>query len=130
MKTSLTSFDTPRRLLKSLGLWRDENSSTLVRGVMLHLMFIDIPLLLQLIYIFKLNDVAELSDLLKMCLTYVALVLKSINFVWKFGGISMLEELLWDLMKLSTCEWRCRIDKLAPYVQRIRRIFYCCGFRA
>lgn len=87
----ISSFSAPRKLLELFGLGRMKTS---FRGVILHVMFIDIYLLLQLIYIFKLNDIAELSNLLKMCLTYVALLLKSINFIWKFGEIATLEKSL------------------------------------
>lgn len=121
----LATFKSLRKLLKLFGLWREENSSTLLilRSILLHLLFIEVYLLHQFIYIFKLNDVAELSKLLKMCITYVALFLKSMNFVWKFRKIASLEKSLETLFQRSACEWHCRIEKTFPYVNRIRRIF-------
>lgn len=107
------------------GFWRGKNSSasSICRGIILHLLFIDVALLLQFIYIYKLNDIAELSNLLKMCLTYAALFLKSINFLWRFGEIAMLETSMGDLIRLSTCERQCRRGGLQAHVKRIGMIF-------
>lgn len=124
MKVGTDPIATLRKLLKTFGFWRgkDCSSISLVTGVVLHLLFVDIYLTLHLIYILKLNDVAELSNLLKMCLTYVALFAKSINFVMKFGGNAELEK---SLKGDSTCNWQCcSDDKSKPYVNKIRRIFY------
>lgn len=116
----ISSFSAPRKLIELFGLgW----TKTSFRGVILHVMFIDIYLVLQLIYIFKLNDIAELSNLLKMCLTYVALLLKSINFIWKFGEIATLEKSLGDLTRFGTCERQHCNDKLSSCVNKVRRIF-------
>lgn len=108
-----------RRLASEGGRVESSSSISLVIGVVLHLVFVDIYLTLQLIYILKLNDVAELS---KTCLTYVAFFVKSINSLMKFGGIAELEE---SLEEDSTCKWQhCSDDKSKPYVNRIRKIFY------
>lgn len=126
MKQNLPSFQTPRKLLQSFGFWREKNSSgfALLRGSILHLLFVDVYLLLQFVYIFKLNNIAELSDVLQMCLTYVSLFLKSINFLRKFEEISMVENSLGDLISQGTCEWQRRSDEiLHPYVLRVKRIF-------
>lgn len=124
MKVEEDPIALPRKLLTTFGFWRGRKSgfSSIFVGVALHLLFVDIYLTLQLIYIFKLNDVAELSNLLKMCLTYVALFAKSINFVMKFGRIEELEK---NLEGVETCNWQRRSDdKSKPSANRIRRIFY------
>lgn len=127
MKDPVLLFQSPQKLLKLFGFWRGKNSSasSICRGFILHVLFIDIFLLFQFIYIYKLRNVDELSNLLKMGLTYVALFLKSINFLWKFGGISSLEASIRDLTQLSTCKrWQYRSEGLPAHVKRIRRIFY------
>lgn len=43
------------------------------------------------LHFFQLNNVAELSNVLKMLLTYVAVLLKSINFMWKAEEIARME---------------------------------------
>lgn len=122
---SFSSFGAARKLLEVFGFWRQKNSSKwkLHGCVLLHLLFIDISLLLQLVYIFKLNDVAGVSHLLQMSLTFLALFLKSINFVWRFNRIAKLENSLGDLIRLNTCEWQFRSEHLDPHVKRVARIF-------
>ena len=97
MLNPLYSLKLPLKFLKLMGFCQEKDSSWKYRiyGFVTHLIGIEIYLLLQIVYLFKVADSVEsISDCLSVMFTYVALLLKSFIFIYKLKDIKKLIVLL------------------------------------
>lgn len=86
---SLIPFRDPVRLLKKVGLWITEDSSKgyLVYSFIIHLIFIDIFTLLQIIYLFEFKTFEDFARLMTLMPTYCGLFLKSVNIILNLRSV-------------------------------------------
>lgn len=125
---SLFLFKLPIRIVKSLGLWQDENSSWLYRfyGLLFHLVCIDLYVFMQIIYlIFMFEDVKDFSHVLGGVVIYIVIVLKTSNFMYKLKEIKMLIVMMEKLIDFTAngCKQRPLLQKQVLRDHKVFKIF-------
>lgn len=108
------------KIFRTFGLWRDKHSSWfyVLYGITIHLIFIEVPgkivlliviwrqllklyilsVIIQTINLFASQNVKTLSNLFNIYCSYWALILKTINFIYRFREISALKDSLHQLI--------------------------------
>jgi len=91
------------QVLKAFGLWQDGNQSwkNVIWGILINFFLMVIHIVIQLIYVFKAEEVNVLLDGIVFLPLCVEMLLKSFNFVYKIKFIIELVESLKALMQLS-----------------------------
>lgn len=118
------------KYMKLMGMWQEKTSSKWYKfyGFVMHLINIDIYLAMQFGYlIIKLESVKDLSDVLSVLFSYIALLLKSLNFMYELEGIKSLIQTLKELIEFSadeTYEPRLKMLKQTKSVQRVFNLFW------
>ncbi|CAO1433671.1 unnamed protein product [Diamesa serratosioi] len=127
----MTIFNVPKKYMKLMGMWQEKSSSKWYKfyGIVMHLINIDLYLAMQFAYlIIKLEDVKELSDVLSVIFSYIALLLKSLNFMYQLEDIKSLIKTLNELIKYSgadeTFKTRSKMIQQTKSVQRVFNLFW------
>lgn len=113
-----------------MGMWQETTSCKWYKfyGIVMHLINIDIFVAMQFGYlIMKLESVQDVSGVLSFLFSYIALLLKSLNFMYELEGIKSLIETLKDLIEFSgdlTYESRSKMLKQTKSVQRVFNLFW------
>ncbi|CAO1358439.1 unnamed protein product [Diamesa serratosioi] len=114
------------KIIKLLGFWHDQSSSILYRvfGAIIHITFIELFWVLQVVYLFKMADnVKDISFLLGGIITYTAISSKTLTFVYQLSKIKQLLKMLEQLHHLTKSEKNTDKRKLKNQVLNIHKIF-------
>ena len=123
-------FNVPKKYMKAMGMWQETTSCKWYKfyGIIMHLINIDIYLALQFGYlIIKLESVQDLSDVLSVLFSYIALLLKSLNFMYELEDIKSLIQTLEELIEFSAdkkYESRSKMLKQTKSVQRVFNMYW------
>lgn len=126
----ITVFNVPKKYMKVMGMWQETTSCKWYKfyGIVMHLINIDIYLAMQFGYlIIKLESVQDLSDVLSVLFSYIALLLKSLNFMYELEDIKSLIQTLKELIEFSAdkkYEPRSKMLKQTKSVQRVFNLFW------
>ncbi|KAL7016822.1 hypothetical protein ACKWTF_010149 [Chironomus riparius] len=113
------------KIYKILGIYRPKgvHIGHRIYGFFSRLIFIDIYLLLQTIYFYKVKNIIDFADLLSMQLTWISIASKSYIVIFKFEA---LEEVLADLRELLVFASENQVNFgrfIKKRMDRIRRVF-------
>lgn len=107
-------------MLKLTGFWQTKNSTWayFAYGIIMHIIFIDVFLVLQIGYLFKFQTLVDFASLMTMLPTYTAMFLRSVYLFYNFDQIVELFEVLHkslDHVKMT--------PKFTRHLTRIQSIF-------
>ena len=88
------------KVLEFFGVWKNEKSSKayLAYGIILHIVFIELCMVLQVAFIPKLETIHDLASLMSLLPTYVAACYKTLNIMTKHSQVAKLLELTDELV--------------------------------
>lgn len=124
------SLKLPLQILKLMGFCQDKDSSWIYRiyGFLTHLIGIEIYLLLQIVYLFNVADSVEsFSDCLSVMFTYVALLLKSIIFIYKLQDIKQLIVMLENVIVKGKFMMEQEMSSRVKQVHRYFQLYWTLG---
>lgn len=124
------SLKLPLQILKLMGFCQERDSSWQYRiyGFVTHLIGIEIYLLLQIVYLFKVADSVEsFSDCLSVMFTYVALLLKSFIFIYKLQDIKQLIVMLENVIVKGKFMMEQELSSRVKQVHRYFKLYWILG---
>ncbi|CRK86981.1 CLUMA_CG000794, isoform A [Clunio marinus] len=112
-------FSIPKRVLKAFGTWIEEGSTvaTYIKGIVMHLFFIELYTFLQLVFLFTFKDFEDFTLLMTLLPTYIGLFFKTSNFAFKMKQIKRLMAIIEDLS--TYCK---ETEKLKKYLEKVDKI--------
>lgn len=113
----------PFRILKAYGMWieKDQKWFNLWRGILLHIVLIDVVIGLQSIFFFTFETFDELTQLLNILPSYLALAMKAANLMLKFRKIQSLLQMVDEL--LLECKNKKLLRRRLVTVDKMTRIY-------
>jgi len=113
------------KIYKILGIYRPKGVHVghKIYGFIVRLIFIDIYLLLQTIYFYKVKNIIDFADLLSMQLTWISIASKSYIVIFRFEA---LQEVIADLRELLVFASENQVnfgDFIKKRMDRIRKVF-------
>ena len=109
-----------------MGMWQERTSSKKYKfyGTIMHLINIDLYLAMQFGYlIIKLESVKDLSNVLSILFSYIALLLKSLNFIYQLENIKRLIQTLKELIEFSANEKYKSRSKMIQQTKSVQKVF-------
>lgn len=96
-------FKTAIKLLKTFGVWVDQNSSRgyLAYGIVLHLVFVELCIFLQIAEIPNLETIQDVASLMSLLPTYIGVFFKTLNIVVRRSKVNKLLKLTNELFDES-----------------------------
>lgn len=113
------------KLLEVFGFWmgRAPSKVAILYGIAIHLRFVDLCLLLQIIFLFTFEDYKDLVNLMSLLATFIVLFFGTINFMTKCNQIGKLLEMTEEL--LQHCPDTTKIAKRLKMAERIYKLMTC-----
>lgn len=113
------SFCVPIKTLKLFGLWQRKTSawSYFAYGLILHLIFIEVFTAFQFAYLFTFKTFEDFATLMTMLPTYIAFIVKTLNFYHSLSAIEELFEMIHQACRAKSIDEKFRsrlntVDKM------------------